>query len=71
MHLTLVTFPLCFLYLTSELTQNALLASAWNGFDADAGTASLHSFNEIDADEAEPGMGLSVDEKLAPAEFSF
>ncbi|KAK3330922.1 WD40-repeat-containing domain protein [Apodospora peruviana] len=48
-----------------------LVASAWNGPGADdAGTASLHSFNENEADEAEPGMGLSVDEKLSAVSFA-
>jgi DDB1- and CUL4-associated factor 11 len=29
-----------------------------------AGTATLHSFNENEIDEAEPEMGISVNEKL-------
>ncbi|KAK4453514.1 WD40-repeat-containing domain protein [Podospora aff. communis PSN243] len=41
-----------------------LVASAWNGPDLNAGTATLHSFNENEIDEAEPEMGISVNEKL-------
>ena len=44
----------------------AVIASAWNGPDMHSGTATLHSYNEGDFDEAEPKMGLSVDEKLVP-----
>lgn len=36
-----------------------------------AGTATLHSYNENDSDEAEPGMGLSVNEKIQPDEGLF
>jgi WD repeat-containing protein 23 len=32
-----------------------------------AGTATLHSFNENEVDEAEPEMGISVNEKLMEA----
>jgi len=42
-------------------------ASAWNGPDLNAGTATLHAFNENEMDEAEPEMGLSVNEKLVDA----
>ncbi len=28
------------------------------------GTATIHSFNESDSDEAEPQMGISVDDRL-------
>jgi hypothetical protein len=30
-----------------------------------AGTATVHSYNENEVDDAEPAMGISVDEKLA------
>ncbi|KAK0749466.1 WD40-repeat-containing domain protein [Schizothecium vesticola] len=45
-----------------------LVASAWNEDEEGmfGGTATLHSYNEGDFDEAEPKMGRSVDEKLAP-----
>ena len=36
-----------------------------------AGTATLHSYNENDVDEAEPGMGSSVNEKIQPDEGLF
>ncbi|KAK3336214.1 WD40-repeat-containing domain protein [Cercophora scortea] len=41
-----------------------LVASAWNGPNLNGGTASIHSFNEGDEDEAEPRMGISVNEQL-------
>jgi WD repeat-containing protein 23 len=41
-------------------------ASAWSGPDHDAGTASVHSFNEGGTDEDQPAMGLLVDEELDP-----
>ncbi|SPQ19587.1 e4e4a8ae-6b6b-444e-8ffa-13c3b82724e4 [Thermothielavioides terrestris] len=43
-----------------------LVASAWSGPAMDAGTASLHSFNEGESDEAEPPMGIPLTEKLGP-----
>ncbi|KAJ4416195.1 hypothetical protein N0V85_002381 [Neurospora sp. IMI 360204] len=48
-----------------------LVASSWNGPTMNAGTATLHSYNENDVDEAEPGMGLSVNEKVQPDEGLF
>jgi len=30
-----------------------------------SGTATLHSYNESGSDEAEPGMGISLNERLA------
>ncbi|KAK3500750.1 WD40-repeat-containing domain protein [Neurospora crassa] len=48
-----------------------LVASSWNGPTMNAGTATLHSYNENDSDEAEPGMGLSVNEKIQPDEGLF
>jgi DDB1- and CUL4-associated factor 11 len=44
------------------------IASAWNEDEEGmfGGTATLHSYNEGDFDEAEPKMGRSVDERLAP-----
>ncbi|KAK0628659.1 WD40-repeat-containing domain protein [Bombardia bombarda] len=46
------------------------VASAWNGPNMDAGTASVHSFNENEVDEAEPKMGRSVNERLMPENLS-
>ncbi|KAK1758425.1 WD repeat domain-containing protein [Echria macrotheca] len=43
-----------------------LVASAWNGADLNCGTATLHSYNENDSDDAEPEMGVLVNEKLVP-----
>ncbi|KAL2023523.1 hypothetical protein VTK56DRAFT_2131 [Thermocarpiscus australiensis] len=43
-----------------------LVASAWSGPAMDGGTASIHSYNEGESDEGEPGMGISVNEKLEP-----
>ena len=34
----------------------------------DAGTATIHSYNELEADEGDPKMGRSVNEKLEPME---
>ncbi|KAI1488395.1 WD40 repeat-like protein [Biscogniauxia mediterranea] len=41
-----------------------LAASALNGWDHSMGTVTLHSYNEASADEGEPRMGVSYDEKL-------
>lgn len=42
-----------------------LVASAWNGEGmGTAGTATVHSYNENEDDDAKPAMGISVDEKL-------
>ncbi|KAK4246693.1 WD40-repeat-containing domain protein [Corynascus novoguineensis] len=43
-----------------------LVASSWCGPGYEVGTASLHSFNEGEADEGDPVMGISVNEKLEP-----
>ncbi|KAK4227524.1 WD repeat domain-containing protein [Podospora fimiseda] len=43
-----------------------LVASSWSGGAMDAGTASIHSWNDGDFDEGELEMGRSVDEKLNP-----
>ncbi|KAK3996518.1 WD40-repeat-containing domain protein [Cladorrhinum sp. PSN332] len=48
-----------------------LVASAWNGGSMDAGTASVHSWNDGEVDEAEPRMGMSVDEKLEPVDHGY
>ncbi|KAI0600604.1 WD40 repeat-like protein [Biscogniauxia sp. FL1348] len=41
-----------------------IAASALNGWDHSMGTVTLHSYNEASADEGEPRMGVSYDEKL-------
>ncbi|OAA60057.1 WD repeat protein [Cordyceps fumosorosea ARSEF 2679] len=41
-----------------------IVASAWNGYNMARGTCTVHSFNEADEDEGEPGMGRSVDHML-------
>ena len=48
-------------------------ASSWNGYGMDQGTCSVHSWNEAQdqEDEAEPKMGLRVNEKLVPVTGSF
>jgi len=40
-------------------------ASAWNGYGMSSGTCTVHSWNDgAEDDEAEPKMGLRVDQKL-------
>jgi WD repeat-containing protein 23 len=42
-----------------------LIASAWNGYGMSTGTCTVHSWNDgAEDDEAEPKMGLRVDQKL-------
>jgi len=42
-----------------------IVASAWNGYGMSTGTCTVHSWNDgAEDDEAEPGMGLRVDQKL-------
>ncbi|QSZ30820.1 hypothetical protein DSL72_000378 [Monilinia vaccinii-corymbosi] len=44
-----------------------IAASAWNGYGAEQGTVTTHSWNEgAEDDEAEPKMGLRVDAELEP-----
>ncbi|KAJ4298584.1 hypothetical protein N0V88_003614 [Collariella sp. IMI 366227] len=45
-----------------------LVASSWSGPAMEAGTASLHSFNEGATDEGDPVMGIRLNEKLEPYE---
>ncbi|KAL2128827.1 hypothetical protein VTI74DRAFT_8591 [Chaetomium olivicolor] len=45
-----------------------LVASSWSGPAMDAGTASLHAFNEGETDEGEPVMGIRVNERLEPSD---
>jgi WD repeat-containing protein 23 len=46
-----------------------IVASAWNGYGMSTGTCTAHSWNDgAEDDEAEPKMGLRVDEKLRPDE---
>jgi WD repeat-containing protein 23 len=49
-----------------------IVASAWNGYGMSNGTCTLHSWNDgAGDDEAEPRMGLSVDQRLeADPEFT-
>lgn len=42
-----------------------LVASSWNGAYSGNGTVTVHSYNDNESDEADPPMGISVDEKLA------
>lgn len=41
------------------------LASSWGGYDMGFGSVTVHSYNESKEDEAEPKMGLRVNEHLA------
>ncbi|KAI0162023.1 WD40-repeat-containing domain protein [Xylariaceae sp. FL1272] len=41
-----------------------IAASAFNGWDQQLGTVSLHSYNETENDEGTPVMGTAYDEKL-------
>ena len=42
-----------------------IVASAWNGYGMSTGTCTVHSWNDgAEEDEAEPRMGLRVDQKL-------
>ncbi|PBP22990.1 WD40 repeat-like protein [Diplocarpon rosae] len=44
-----------------------IVASAWNGYGMTSGTCTVHSWNDgAEEDEAEPKMGLRVDQKLRP-----
>ncbi|RDL36066.1 Uncharacterized protein BP5553_06678 [Venustampulla echinocandica] len=44
-----------------------IVASAWSGYGMSTGTCSVHSWNDgAEDDEAEPRMGMSVNEKLEP-----
>ncbi|KAJ9155652.1 WD repeat domain-containing protein [Pleurostoma richardsiae] len=42
-----------------------IVASSWNGYDMNFGTCTVHSYNEGPEDEAEPKMGLRVNDQLA------
>lgn len=54
-----------FAVMRGERVTDGVLASAWNGPTMNSGTATLHSYNESRFDEAEPRMGISVNERLA------
>ena len=42
-----------------------MTASAWNGYGMSTGTCTVHSWNDgAEEDEAEPKMGLRVNQKL-------
>lgn len=42
-----------------------LIASAWNGYGSQTGTVTVHAWNDgAEDDEAEPKMGVRVDDKL-------
>jgi WD repeat-containing protein 23 len=42
-----------------------MAASAFNGYGSSTGTCTVHSWNDgVDEDEAEPKMGLRVNQKL-------
>ena len=42
-----------------------IIASSWNGYGMNKGTCTVHSWNDgAEDDEAEPKMGLRVNEKL-------
>ena len=42
-------------------------ATSWNGYSLNQGTCSVHSWNDgVEVDEADPPMGLMVNDKLIP-----
>ncbi|KAI9825987.1 MAG: hypothetical protein M1819_007488 [Sarea resinae] len=46
-------------------TAPAIAATSWNGWGMSSGTCTLHTWNDgLDEDEAEPEMGVRVDQKL-------
>lgn len=51
-----------------------IAASSWNGYemhDMNFGTVTVHSYNDAPEDEAEPKMGLMVNDQLASENLSF